>query len=210
VTDEIAPKKRLDVRPLVNLTSPSGEVRPVSVTQMMRVPAAVVLMSIVLVSREPEVRGGVPATSAETLNESVAPQQVVAGRESGLPPVASVVKVGGKVGDSPPLIVIVSALAPEVHNAAVASSAPTIKSFLAILRSPRFEFFWVLPESITRASEATVAQSGRAARPQVTLIAITSMSRYFQTWAIYKYTDYLTHKLTASTRSNRYCNWCVV
>jgi hypothetical protein len=40
-----------------------------------------------------------------------------------------------------------------------------VKSFLAILRSPRFEFFWVLPESIctlARASKATVAQSGRA------------------------------------------------
>ena len=32
----------------------------------------------------------------------------------------------------------------------------------------------------------------------------------FQTWAIYKYADYLTHKLTASARGNRYCNWRVV
>ena len=31
-----------------------------------------------------------------------------------------------------------------------------------------------------------MAQSGHA-KPQVTLFAITSMSRYFQTWAIYKY-----------------------
>ena len=129
VTDEIAPSRRLDARPLVKLTPPSGEVRPVSVTQIMRVPAALVLTSIVSVSREPEVRGGVPITSAETVNESVTPQQVVAGRERGLLPLASVVKVGGKVGDSPPLMVIESALALDAHDAALASSAPTIKSF---------------------------------------------------------------------------------
>jgi hypothetical protein len=148
VTDEIAPSRRLDARPLVKLTPPSGEVRPVSVTQIMRVPAALVLTSIVSVSKEPEVRGGVPITSADTVNESVAPQQVVAGRVSGLLPVASVVKVGGKVGDSPPLMVIESALALDPHNAAPASNAPAIKSFLAILKSPRFEFIWVLPEGI--------------------------------------------------------------
>jgi hypothetical protein len=132
VTDEIAPSRRLDVRPVVKSTFPSGEVRPVSVTQIMRVPAALELTSIELVSREPEVRGGVPVASTETLNESVAPQHIVAGRLSGLLPLASVVKVGGKVGDSPPLMVIESALALDVHNAALASSAPAIKSFLDI------------------------------------------------------------------------------
>jgi len=123
VTDEIAPPKRLDVRPLVNLTSPRGEVRPVSVTQIMSVPGALPLTSILLASREPEVRGGVPNASAETVNESVAPQQVVAGRVSGLLPLASVVKVGGKVGDSPPLMVIESASALDAHNAALMSTS---------------------------------------------------------------------------------------
>jgi hypothetical protein len=36
------------------------------------------------------------------------------------------------------------------------------------------------------------------------------MSRYFQTWAIYKHADYLTNKLTASARAIRHCNWRVV
>jgi hypothetical protein len=178
---------------------------------MIRVPGPVVLTAIVLVSREPEARGGVPTTSAETINESAAPQQVVAGRVSGLPPVASVVKEGGKVGDSPPLMVIVSALGLDVHNAALASSVAAIKSFLAILRSPRFEFIWVLPESICTLNPRLKGDGGavRTCRTAVSLIAITSMSRYFQTWAIYKNAEYLIHKLTASTRSNRYCNWWV-
>jgi hypothetical protein len=34
--------------------------------------------------------------------------------------------------------------------------------------------------------------------------------KIFSDWAIYKYADYLTHKLTASACSNRYCNWTVV
>ena len=86
------------------------------------------MTSIVSVSREPEVRGGVPITSADTVNESVAPQQVVAGRVSGLLPVASVVKVGGKVGDSPPLMVIESASALDAHNAALMSTSKGRKS----------------------------------------------------------------------------------
>jgi hypothetical protein len=123
VTDEIAPSKMSVVRPLVILTVPSGEVRPVSVNPRMRLPGAVEFTSIVSVSNDPEASGGVPDASAETVNESVAPQQRVGERETGLPAEINVVKVGGKVGLSPPLMVMVFALALEDQSSAPAASA---------------------------------------------------------------------------------------
>jgi hypothetical protein len=133
VADEIAPSMKLLVRPLVTVIVPSGEVRPVSVNQRMRVPAAVAFTSIVLVSNNPEVSGGVPDAVAWTVNESVAPQQGVAARLIGLVPEANVVKVGGKVGDSPPLIVIVFAVALEDQSRA--ASTPAVSPHLLIFSS---------------------------------------------------------------------------
>jgi hypothetical protein len=49
-----------------------------------------------------------------------------------------------------------------------------------------------------------------AVAPNPTVLTITSMSRYFETWAIYKYVDYLIGKLTVSGWRSRYCNWPVV
>jgi len=83
----------------------------------MSVPGPLILMASALVSKSPEGSGSVPVAVASTSNESVTPQQRVKGRTSGLEPVANVVKVGGNVGDSPPLIVIVSALAVETQVA---------------------------------------------------------------------------------------------
>lgn len=133
VTEVIAPLTRLLVRPLVTLTVPIGEVSPVSVNQRMRVPAAPILMSIVLESNWPEVNGGVPVAVAETMKESVAPQHIVAGKVTGLDEEAKVVKVGGKVGDSPPLMVIVFALAIEAQRRALAASTAAVSPNLLIL-----------------------------------------------------------------------------
>jgi hypothetical protein len=69
------------------------------VTQMIKVPAVAEFTSIVLESNWPEGKVGVPVALAWTVNESVAPQQGVAGRVTGLPAESNVVKVGGKVGD---------------------------------------------------------------------------------------------------------------
>lgn len=133
VTEVIAPLIKSLVRPLVTLTVPTGEVSPVSVNQRMRVPAPPILMSIVSVSNWPEVNGGVPVAVAETMNESVAPQHIVGGKVTGLDEEAKVVKVGGKVGDSPPLMVIVFALAFERQRIVLAASTAVVSPNFLIL-----------------------------------------------------------------------------
>ena len=133
VTEEIPPTRTLAVRPLVKLTFPSGAVRPVSVTQRMRVPAAVEFTSIVLEASWPMGKGGVPVAAAWMENELVAPQQRTGSTVTGLGTAAAkVVKVGGKVGDSPALIVIKTALAPDAQSSGAAVNAAAARNFFML------------------------------------------------------------------------------